>query len=140
MISQLTIFLPNEQGTLSDVSHVLAEAEINMHALVVADTADYGIIRIICDTPQKAASSLTDAGRRATITPVIGIHLDNTPGSLAKLLDFCDQEGMNIQYGYCFLINGEAAVDVLKIDDSDAEAKLAEGGFSVVHPEEIYEP
>ena len=138
MISQVNVFLPNKQGSLSNVARVLADADINMHTLVIADTAEYGIIRIICDTPDKAAQVLTDAGLRASATPVIAIRLDNKPGALAALLELCHDKGLNIEYGYCFLQNGENAVDVLKIDNPDAEAMLVAGGFNAVTPEEIY--
>ena len=139
MISQLTIYLPNKQGTLSSVASILADAGINMHSLVIADTAEYGIIRIISDTPEKAALVLSEAGLRAMVAQVIGVRIANQPGGLAKLLHYCDENGINIEYGYCFLDGADEAIDVLKIDGEGAEAQLVAAGFDVVQPEEIYE-
>ncbi len=138
MIDQLSVFLPNKKGTLSSVAAALSEADINMHALAIADTAEYGIVRIICDTPRAAAQALADAGLRATTTPVFAVRVPNTPGGLTQLLSFCEEKELNIEYGYCFLLGDEGAIDVLKIDAA-AEDVLREGGFEMVSPEEIYQ-
>ena len=138
MISQLTVYLPNKQGSLKEVASVLASEDINMHALVIADTSDYGIIRIICDTPDKAQEVLTDAGMRAQVAEVMAVELGNTPGALASLLAFCNDMAINIQYGYCFQAGADASIFVLKIDDPKAELQIAEGGFTTVLPEQVY--
>lgn len=138
MISQLTVFLQNEKGRLAAACRAIADANINMHALLLADTQDFGVARIFCDTPDAAAQLLADAGYRATVTPVIAVRVPNQPGGLASLLEFCDEHDMNVEYGYCFGFAGEAAINVLKIDGADAEDILATGGFEIVQPEEIY--
>lgn len=137
MISQLTVFLQNEKGRLSGVCSAIAEANINMHALFLADTTDFGIARIFCDTPDEAVKVLDKAGFRSTLTPVIAVKVPNVPGGLAKLLKFCDEENLNIEYGYCFSVNDDA-IDVLKIEQTDSEERLAKAGFNIVSPEEIY--
>lgn len=139
MISQLTVFLQNEKGRLASACRTIADAGINMHALFLADTQDFGVARIFCDTPDKACERLSEAGYRATVTPVIAVRVPNVPGGLASLLEFCDEDDMNVEYGYCFSVGDERAIDVLKIEGPDAEAKLAAGGFDIVEPEEIYE-
>ncbi len=139
MISQLTVFLQNEKGRLASACRTIADAGINMHALFLADTQDFGVARIFCDTPDKACERLSEAGYRATVTPVIAVRVPNVPGGLASLLEFCDENDMNVEYGYCFSVGNERAIDVLKIEGSDAEAKLVAGGFDIVEPEEIYE-
>ena len=116
MISQLTVFLANEKGRLAAASRVLSDAGINMQALFIADTADFGIVRIFCDTPALAAAKLAEAGFRATITPVIAVSVADEPGTLARLLEFCHQSSMNIEYGYCFAAGDGRAIDVLKIE------------------------
>ena len=138
MISQLTVFLQNEKGRLASACRTIADANINMHALFLADTQDFGVARIFCDTPAEAARVLNDAGFRATVTPVIAVRVPDEPGGLAGLLEFCDENAMNVEYGYCFNANGEYAVDVLKIEGNEAEGKLVEGGFTIVRSEEIY--
>lgn len=139
MISQLTVFLQNEKGRLASACRTIADAGINMHALFLADTQDFGVARIFCDTPDKACERLSEAGYRATVTPVIAVRVPNVPGGLASLLEFCDENDMNVEYGYCFSVGNERAIDVLKIEGPDAEAKLVSGGFDIVEPEEIYE-
>lgn len=137
MISQLTVFLQNEKGRLASATRTIADADINMHALFLADSADFGIARIFCDTPARAAAALREAGFRATVTPVIAVRVPNQPGGLAKLLEFCDEQDMNIEYGYCFSVS-DTAVDVIKVDGDHAEDKLAAAGFEIVKPEDIY--
>ncbi|NBI32400.1 amino acid-binding protein [Enterorhabdus sp. P55] len=138
MISQLTVFLANERGRLAAACRTLADAGFNMHSLVLADTADFGVVRIFCDRPDEAASLLVDAGYRAAVTPVIAVRVPNEPGGLARLLEFCDEAGMNVEYGYCYSVGEDGAIDVLKIEGTDAEERLAAAGFAVVRAEEIY--
>ncbi|MCI2241910.1 ACT domain-containing protein [Adlercreutzia faecimuris] len=135
MISQLTVFLANERGRLAAACRTLADAGVNMSSLVLADTADFGVVRIFCDRPDEAAALLVDAGYRAAVTPVIAVRVPNEPGGLARLLEFCDEAGMNVEYGYCYSVGDDAAVDVLKIDGDDAEERLAAAGFDVVRDE-----
>ena len=138
MIMQLTVFLQNEKGRLASATRTLAEAGINMHALFIADTQDFGIVRIFCDTPDEAAKALAGAGFRASLTPVVAVRVPNEAGGLSKLLEFCDSQDMNIEYAYCFCVNNETAVNVLKIEGEGVETKLVEAGFATVAPEEIY--
>ena len=138
MISQLTVFLANEKGRLAAACRTLADAGFNMHSLVLADTADFGVVRIFCDRPDEAASLLVDAGYRAAVTPVIAVRVPNEPGGLARLLEFIDGADMNVEYGYCYSVGEDGAIDVLKIEGDDAEERLAAAGFAVVRAEEIY--
>ena len=89
--------------------------------------------------PEKAASILAGAGYRASVTPVIGVKVPNRPGGLASLLEYCDQCGLNIEYGYCYSVNGEYALEVLKVDSPEAEATLGDGGFETVSADEVYD-
>lgn len=138
MISQLTVFLTNEKGRLSAACNTLAENGINMQALFVADTRDFGLVRIFCDTPNKAKNALESAGFRAAISPVVAVSVDDTPGTLASLLSFCNDAGMNLEYGYCFSTAAGKAIDVLKIEQPDAEAAIIDAGFTVLSPEDVY--
>ena len=124
---------------LAAACRTLADADINMKALFIADTADFGIVRIFCDTPARAVEVLGQAGFRASLTPVIAVSVEDAPGTLADLLGFCQGASMNIEYGYCFSVNEDYAVDVLKADGSDdLEQKLTDAGFEPVRPEDIY--
>ena len=80
MISQLTVFLENEEGRLASAVRTISNAGINMQALFLADTADFGILRIFCDTPKKACAALIDAGYRAKLIDVVAVKVSNKPG------------------------------------------------------------
>lgn len=138
MISQLTVFLQNEPGRLSSLSRTLSDAAINMHALFIADTQEYGIVRIFCDTPAAAKDLLESQDFRASITEVNAVRVPNVPGGLTKLLEFLDEKGLNVEYGHCFLNGKDEAIDVFKIDGEDVDSVLADAGFIVVEPQEVY--
>ena len=84
MISQLTVFLENEKGRLAAACRAVSDAGINMHALNLADTSDFGVVRMLTDTPEAAAEALREQGYRATVTPVLAVRVPNVPGGLAK--------------------------------------------------------
>jgi len=140
MISQLSVFLSNEKGRLAGMCRALADADINMHSLFVADTEDFGVVRIICDTPQAGAEALKKAGYRASVTQVLGVRLPNEKGGLASVLEFMDSHGVNVEYGYCFLASKDTAIDVLKVDDASVEEAIVQAGFVCVAAEDIYIP
>lgn len=137
MISQLTVFLENEEGRLASAVRTISDAGINMQALFLADTADFGVLRIFCDTPEKACSVLQDAGYRVRLIDVVAIKVPNKPGELANLMDYLNESNINIEYAHCF-ITGDYAVDVLKVADPSLDVKLAAAGFDVCKPEDIY--
>lgn len=141
MIDQLTVFLENSEGRLAALCRVLADAKVNMYALTIADTTDYGIVRIICDDPEKAVNALSEQDYRAVVTKVAAIGVPNEPGGLAKLLDLLDELDINIEYGYCFSIKDDMAVDVLKIhapeQADEAAAALEAAGFKILQASDI---
>ncbi len=139
MIEQLTVFIQNEKGRLSGLCRTLADAGINMHDLFIADTSDFGVVRVFCDTPQAAARLLDEAGYRASVTKVLAVRVPNEPGGLARLLETIEDAGANIEYGYCFSRGEATAIDVLKVVDATIEEKLAADGFDIVAPEEVYQ-
>ena len=138
MISQLTVFIENKKGHLANACRAIADAKINMRALFLADTADFGIARIFCDKPEFAAQALRDAGFRAKITPVLAVHIPDREGCLANLLEFLDSENINIEYGYCFSISGDSAIDVLKVEGAGVEERLIKAGYRIVEAKEVY--
>lgn len=138
MIEQLTVLLENEKGRLSTLCRDLANAGVNMHDLFVADTSDFGIVRIFCDTPKRAARVLEETGYRARVVEVLAVRVPNVAGGLASLLEAIDECGSNVEYGYCFSRGEETAIDVLKVADASIEATLSEEGFDIVKAEEVY--
>ena len=138
MIKQLSVFLENNRGRLAELTRCLADAEINMHDLFIADTSDFGIVRIFCDTPEKALSVLRNADYRASLTDVIAVRVPNVPGGLATMLEYLNEQEINIEYGYCFSLGDTYAIDVLKIDDTTIESTLEKAGFEIVKAEDVY--
>ena len=141
MVDQITVFLENSEGRLAALCRTLADADISMSALTIADTTDYGVVRIICDKPEKAIEVLNDADYRAVATKVSAIQVPNRPGGLAELLETLDSIKLNIEYGYCFSVNGEEAIDVLKIrgaaQAADAAKVIEEAGFKLLSQEDL---
>ncbi len=140
MIMQLTVFLENSEGRLAALCRTLADAGINMSALTIAETSDYGIVRIICNDVFRAVDVLEDAGFRATKTKVLAVEVPDRPGALAELLEALDSTKVNIEYGYCFLSDGDVAIDVLKIAPEArdaAEAAISGAGFKLLHWNDI---
>lgn len=141
MIDQVSVFLENKSGRLAELARALGDADINMHALMVADTMDFGVVRIICDTPKRAKSILDELGFGASITAVTAVEIPQRPGGLADVLEALNAAGMGVEYAYCFVEpSGEAAVDVIKVDDAAAEASLAAAGFRVLEASSLYRP
>ena len=141
MIDQITVFLENSKGRLLSLCRTIADAGVSMSALTIADTTDYGVVRIICDKPEEAIKVLNDADFRAVATKVSAVQVPNRPGGLAELLEKLESLNLNIEYGYCFSINGDTAVDVLKIrgesQAADAAKALEEAGFKLLTQEDL---
>jgi hypothetical protein len=119
-IKQISVFLENNAGRLGEVTHVLANAGINMRAISIADTADFGILRIIVDNTEKAIKTLTDAGFTTRLTDVAAVEIEDKPGSLAHVMELFQKSKVNIEYLYASLEGkaGKAAV-VFKLSDHD---------------------
>lgn len=137
MIDQLTVFLENSKGRLTSLCRTLGSAGIQMHSLALADTADYGIARIICDDPQGAAKALSDAGFTANVSKVVAVEVPDVPGGLAQVLDALDAADVNIEYSYCFANASNGATVAFKVDESAIPA-LEGAGFTVLHPGDLY--
>lgn len=141
MIEQLSVFLENREGRLAELCRALGDAGIDMRALMVADTEEFGVVRVICDTPRKAAALLDDRGFSATVTPVIAIEIPDRPGGLADVLEALQAKGLGVEYAYCFVEpSGAAAVDIFKVDSPGAEEAAAAAGCRVLAPAELYAP
>ncbi len=117
IIKQLSIFLENKTGRLNEVSKLLGEAGINMSAFSVADTSEFGILRLIVSEPNKALDVLKKADFSVRLTDVVCLNSPNVPGALGKALDILASEEVFIEYLYAFSMNNEAANIVLKTAD-----------------------
>ena len=133
MIEQVTVFLENEKGRLLALTEALGRADVNMHALTIAETSDYGLVRIVCDKPEDACRVLEQEGFRAIVTKVLGVVVPNRPGGLAGLLGTLESLDLNIEYGYCFSAKDDEAVDVLKVADPvRATEALEQAGYTLL--------
>jgi hypothetical protein len=139
MVEQVSVFLENRSGRLAELARTLADAGINMRALMVADTEAFGVVRIICDRPNEAVRVLEEHGFGASLTPVVAVEMADTPGALADVLEALGAEGVNVEYAYAFVEPGsDVAVDIFKVDDERAGGVLSEAGLTVVSAEKLY--
>ena len=141
MIDQITVFLENDKGRLAALARCMGDAGVNMSELSIADTADYGLVRIICNDSAAAQAALQAGGYRSLVTQVVVVEAPNRPGGLAELLEALDELDANIEYGYCFSRREDQAVMALKIADAEqsarAEQVLAQAGFAILTQEEL---
>ena len=139
-IKQISVFLENKPGSLNAMTHVLAENKVDMRALSLAETKDFGIARLIVDDLYKATTVLKDANYIHSITPVIGVSIPDEPGGLNKILDALTEGNVNVEYMYAFLggKNSNHAYMIFRVqDDKAAAAALAAKKIKVVEQEEI---
>ncbi len=138
-IKQLSIFVENKVGRLQSIINALGENDINISALSIADTTDFGILRIIVDNPDKAKLVLKGLGVISKTTEVVAVYIDDRSGGLAAVLNLVSDAGIGIEYMYAFLGRTEGkALMVLKADDEvKLEKVLTENGIGLAKPEEI---
>lgn len=139
-IHQIAVFMENKPGNLQTICRTLADAGINITTLSLADTAQYGILRLLIKDWEKAQKTLTDAGFVVNINQVLAVEVPDAPGGLAALLDAVAQAGANIEYMYAFTHHkGSNAVMVFRFSDPDkAEAALAAKNVNVLADADIF--
>jgi hypothetical protein len=116
---QVSVFLENKSGRLNEVAQILGEAGINISAFTVADTSDFGVLRLIVSDPEKAWYVLKDHQFSVRTTDVVLVNSSNRPGALSQLLRVLDNEGVFIEYLYAFSMNDDAAVIVIRPSDME---------------------
>lgn len=117
-MKQITVFLENKSGRLAKVTKLLGDQGINIRALTIADTADFGILRLIVPAPERALAFLKSQGFAVSETEVIAVRVPDEPGGLAGVLDLMEQNQINIEYMYAFVgKSGADAVVVFRVDD-----------------------
>ena len=133
-IRQISVFLENNAGRLGEVTRVLAQAGINLRAISVADTAEFGILRLIVDKSDEALKALKDASFTTRVSEVAAVEIEDTPGSLAKVMELFQKPKVNIEYLYASLESkiGKAVV-VFKLEDHQKGLEiLKENGLSMI--------
>ena len=140
MINQLSIFLENKTGRLYKALDVLAQSDINIRALSLADTSDFGILRLVVNNPEKGKECLENNNFTVKVTPVVGVQLDDTPGGLSKILKIVQDNSMNLDYLYAFT-HEKTEKAILLIYTNNLEnliEKLEENNVIIVPAEEVY--
>lgn len=138
-IRQLSVFAENRPGALTEVLSLLAEKHINIHSMVISESKDFGIIRLIVDDIDKATQNLRLNEYIITITDVIALQVPDTPGGLTKIISTLSDKDVNLQYMYGFTTSaGEAACIVIRVDDNEqAEALLQEIGVTLISESDL---
>lgn len=139
-IDQLSIFVENKPGKLVEVIETIGASGVDLRALSIADTADFGVLRVIVDKPDSAFRTLTDAGYVVKINQVLPVAISDEPGSLGKMLRVLSDAGISVEYVYAFVAHGEnKAYVIVRVADNDAAAAvLAAAGIAVASGEDIY--
>ena len=138
-IKQLSIFVENREGTLVQITDAIAKAKVDIRAMSVADTNDFGIFRLIVTDYDKAKQALEDANCFVSITEVVGVAVEDEPGALAKVIKILADNSINIEYMYAFItVSRKYAYVVLRVADNDAAEKiLTDNGVKLVTEDDI---
>jgi len=139
-LKQISIFLENRKGRLWKALNILSCTKINIRALSIADTSEFGILRMIITEPEKAKEILEEANFVVKINNVIAVSISDEPGGLESVLKALNKMNINVEYIYAFVEKkGENAIVVIRTEDIDAGiAALEKGGITVLSPEEVY--
>lgn len=138
-LTQLSLFLENRPGRLIEPTRLLAAEGINVMTLCLADTAEFGILRLIVADPGRAAEVLNAAGWAVTLTEVVAVEVEDQPGGLAEVLGVFEQAGLNVEYVYAFALRrDDRAILVFRFQDPEqAIAALAKSGHRVLNAERL---
>lgn len=140
-IKQISVFLENKKGRLLEATEALANAGINIRALSIADTSEFGILRLIVPDPLKAKEALERNNFTVRENDVIAVGVADSPGGLAGILKVLNDADINVEYAYAFVQkSGEKAVVVLRIEDPEAGSKaLGEKGITLLSTDDVYQ-
>ncbi|MCL2513671.1 MAG: ACT domain-containing protein [Oscillospiraceae bacterium] len=139
-IKQISVFVENRPGRLAEITGVLADNGIDIRALSVADTAEYGILRLIVDKPEKTLDIFKQSNITANVKDVLAAAVPDTPGSFAKAVRILTDSGISIEYAYAFITpKKDQAYVIFRVADNDkAGAVLSRAGFSLIEQDDIF--
>ncbi|HHW23694.1 MAG TPA: acetolactate synthase [Clostridiaceae bacterium] len=141
MVKQVSVFLENKSGRLAEVSRILGRNSIDIRALSIADTAEFGILRLIVNNPDLAVKVLSDKGFSVGTTEVIAIRVDDKPGGLSEALNCLEENNIGIEYMYAFIgnVGSSKALVIIRVDDvQNALEILDKNNIETVPAEQIY--
>ena len=138
-IKQLTVFIQNKKGTVVSVTDILSKNNINIRALSIAETQEFGILRLIVNDEEKAEKVLAENGYLIKAIDVVGVKISDEPGKLTAALDVLDRANINVEYLYAFMTRTEKhAYVVVRVEDNEmAESVLTSAGFKMISPSDI---
>ena len=138
-VKQISVFIENKKGELAEVTKYIADNNVNLRALSIADTQDFGILRIICEEPENAEKILKDGGYITTTTEVLAAAISDEPGSLAAILGVLADAQIVVEYTYAFLSAKEGAYMIFRVDDNQtAAAALAGAGIKTANQKDLF--
>ena len=139
-VKQISVFLENRPGCLHEMTKALADANIDLRGLSLAETSDFGIVRLIVDDVMGTANTLRNAGFVASLTDVLAVEVPNVPGGLNKVLEILDGAGVNVEYMYAILGNkkSDTAYMIFRVNDNaKASSELSGSGVKIMGAEEL---
>ncbi len=138
-VKQISVFLENKPGELNALTGVLADHNIDMRAMSLSETNEFGIARLIVDRPLDTATVLKDAGYVCTVTSVLAVAIPHIPGGLNQVLNVLSEAGINLEYGYAFLGGQKDSASMVfpLTDNASATAALSAKGIRVVEPGQL---
>jgi hypothetical protein len=137
---QISVFLENKAGRLAEVTGILSEATVNIRALALADTSDFGVLRLIVDNNEKAVEALRNRGFTVGRTDVLAVEVEDRPGGLHSILNLLNSAEINVEYMYAFVQHsGKNAVMIFRFDHIDEAIRVLEkNNFKVINGSEVY--
>jgi hypothetical protein len=139
-VEQISIFIENKSGRLAEIARILGDARINIRALSLADTTDFGILRLIVNDREKAKQILKEKGFTVSKTEVVAVEVPDRPGGLSEILQSLDSAAINVEYMYAFVERcGENAVIIFRFDETEKAIVTLQGkGFNILDGERLY--
>ncbi len=133
LIKQISVFVENKEGRLAEITETIAKAGVDIRALSIADTTDFGILRLIVDKPQETEKVLKDAGFTVSVTNVIAVGIDDVPGGFAKPMRVLANAHIDVEYMYAFISRDtKKAYVILRVNDNDMAIKALEEAGTVL--------
>lgn len=138
-VQQISVFVENKKGRLADITKVLAENNIDISAISIADTANFGVLRMIVNETEKAVQVIREAGYTVSITEVLAVEMEDKPGGLHKVLELLGKESISVEYLYSFVrCPSEKALILFKVDNPQKTVDvLRRGHFRVLSFDEV---
>jgi len=138
-LKQISLFVENRPGRMAKVSKTLSDAGVNIRALTIAEAGDFGVIRMVVDDPAKGYAKLKENGFTVSMTDVLAVEMEDTPGGLYKIVDTLGQNNINVDYAYAFVTaKAQKAMLIIRVDEIEAARRvLGEKGIRIANGEEI---